>query len=114
MRLVQAFLVLAAEPGANPGARCRHGLVGMQVDFLVFHDPPPRLDEDVDASRPVPAVESAVAAVHKDRCAVRFEHAGQGQAGEQAALVGVETRGSATSTVAGVWTPMLAGFFEAD
>ena len=42
-----AFVVVEAEPGANPSLGLGNALIGIEVDFLVFEAAPQPLDEDV-------------------------------------------------------------------
>src|SRR6201984_3395840 len=42
-----AFVVVKAEPGANPSLGLGNVLIGIEVDFLVFEAAPQPLDEDV-------------------------------------------------------------------
>ena len=57
-------------------------LVGMEIHLFILHTAPQPLDEDV--------VEPAALAVHADANAVGLQNAGELEAGELAALVGIE------------------------
>ena len=54
----------------------------VQIDRLVFERPPQPLDEDV--------VHAPAPAVHGDRDTRVLEHTGELEAGERAALIGIE------------------------
>src|SRR5580693_7121724 len=84
-----AFVVVKAEPGANPSLGLGNVLIGIEVDFLVFEAAPQSLDEDV--------VHAAALAVHADHDPVPLEGAGEVVAGELAALVSVENLGPAVA-----------------
>ena len=79
--------VVEAEVAADRGSGIGHGIIGAQVDLLVFDRPPEPLDEDV--------VTPGALAVHADRDTRVEEHAGEGGAGELAALIRVEDLGLA-------------------
>ncbi len=70
---------------AERGVELAAVLEGVDVDALVFHASPQALDEDVVVTTP--------AAVHVDLDAMALEDAGEGIAGELAALIGVEDLG---------------------
>ncbi len=89
-RLMFALLVVEVHPAPDAGAGVAYGVIGVEVDFFVFQAAPEAFDEDV--------VHPAPFAVHADLDAVRFEYAGEGGAGELAALVGVENFGRAMKT----------------
>src|SRR5438445_10752841 len=77
-----AFVVVKAEPGANPSLGLGNVLIGIEVDFLVFEAAPQPLDEDI--------VHAPALAVHADGDPMSLEGAGEIVAGELAALVGIE------------------------
>src|SRR5580704_6066444 len=77
-----AFVVVKAEPGANPSLGLGNVLIGIEVDFLVFETAPQPLDKDI--------VHAAAFAVHADRDAMPLQGAGKSVTGELAALVGIE------------------------
>ena len=53
-----AFIVVKAEPSANPSLGLGNVLIGIEVDFLVFQAAPQPLDKDV--------VHAAALAVHTE------------------------------------------------
>ena len=67
---------------ADRGAGLADAVVGVQIDLLVLDRSPDPLDEDV--------VAPGALAVHADRDLVLRSAAGEGLAGELAALIGVE------------------------
>ncbi len=69
-------------PLANDSFRPEAVGQAMQIDRLVLHRPPQPLDEDI--------VHASSPAVHGDRDTRVLEHAGELEAGELAALVGIE------------------------
>ena len=77
-----AFVVVEAEPGANPSLGLGNALISIEVDFLVFEAAPQPLDEDV--------VHAAALAVHADHHPVPLQCPGEIVTGERAALVGIE------------------------
>ena len=79
---MRALAIVIFDPAANADPRLAAGLKGMQVDALVFERAPQPLNEDV--------VHPAALAVHRDPDTSIFQHIGEGDAGELAALVGVE------------------------
>jgi len=81
------FLVVEAQPSADPGLRLGDAGISMQIDLLILQAAPQPLDEDV--------VHTATFAVHADRNAAMLEHAGEFGADELAALIGVEDLGPA-------------------
>src|ERR1700738_4565835 len=85
-----AFVVVEAEPGANPSLGLGNALIGIEVDFLVFEAAPQSLDEDV--------VHAAALAVHTDHHPVLPQCPGEIVAGELAALVGIEDLGAAVAS----------------
>jgi len=84
-----AFVVVKAEPGANPSLGLGNVLIGIEVDFLVFEAAPQPLDEDV--------VHAAALAVHADHDPVPLQGPGEVVAGELAALVSIENLRSAVA-----------------
>ena len=84
-----AFVVVEAEPGANPSLGLGNALISIEVDFLVFEAAPQPLDEDV--------VHAAALAVHADHHPVPLQCPGEIVTGELAALVGIENPGRAVS-----------------
>src|SRR3982750_2403280 len=74
--------VVEAEIPADRGASLGDRVVSSEVDLLVLDRSPEPLDEDV--------VAPGTLAVHADGDAVPGRHAGEGPAGELAALIGVE------------------------
>ena len=74
--------VVEIEIDSQTGFGGRDRVVGLQIDLLVLDAPPQSLDEDV--------VAPAALAVHADRDLVVLEHLREVQAGELAALIGVE------------------------
>ena len=85
-----AFVVVEAEPGANPSLGLGNALIGIEVDFLVFEAAPQPLDQDV--------VHAAALAVHTDHHPVPLQCPGEIVAGELAALVGIEDLGAAVAS----------------
>src|SRR5215470_7865708 len=81
-RLVWAPVIVEGHPRCDPGARLATIGIAFQVDVFVLQAAPQALDEHV--------VHPAAAAVHRDLDTGAFERAGEGHAGELAALVGVE------------------------
>jgi len=77
-----AFIVVKAEPSANPSLGLGNVLIGIEVDFLVFQAAPQPLDKDV--------VHAAALAVHTDHNPVLLQGAGEAVTGELAALIGIE------------------------
>src|ERR1700730_14119862 len=88
--LMLAFVVVEAEPGANPRLGLGNALIGIEVDFLVFEAAPEPLDEDV--------VHAAALAVHADHHPVPLQCPGEIVAGELATLVGIENLGAAVAS----------------
>ncbi len=74
--------IVKVEVSADRDAGVGHGVVGAQIDLLIFDAAPQPLDEHV--------VAPGAPAVHADGDAVTGEHAGERRAGELRALVGVE------------------------
>src|SRR6516165_10516699 len=83
--LMLPFLVVEAQPSADPGLRFGDAGIGMQVDLLVFQAAPQPLDEDV--------VHAAPLAIHADRDTAMLEHSSELSASKLAALIGVEDLG---------------------
>ena len=75
-----AFVIVKAEPGANPSLGLGNVLLGVEVDFLVFEAAPQPLDEDV--------IHAAALAVHPDHHPVPLQCPGEIVTGELAALPG--------------------------
>ena len=77
-----AFTVVEADPLVDeaPGLEAVGKLV--QIDSLVFERAPQPLDEDV--------VQATAPAVHRNTDTGRLQAPGEGEAGELAALIGVE------------------------
>ena len=86
-RRVRPLGVVEADPVPDdaPGREAVGDLV--QIDRLVFERAPQPLDEDV--------VHAPAPAVHRDADAGRLQAAGEGEAGELAALIGIEDLGRA-------------------
>src|SRR6202040_3295428 len=80
--LMLAFVVVKAEPGANPSLGLGNVLIGIEVDFLVFEAAPQPLDEDVD--------HAAALAVHADHDPVPLQGPCEVVANDPAALVIIE------------------------
>lgn len=78
---VRPPVVIEFDPGPQPRAGFRSGLVGMQVDALAFLTAPEPLDEDV--------FQEASLAVHRDANARAPQRIGPGKGRELAALVRV-------------------------
>ncbi len=89
-RRVRPLEVVKADPitGQAPGGVAVGDLV--EIDRLVFERAPQPLDEDV--------VHAPAPAIHRDPDAGRLQAPGEGEAGELAALVGVEYLRPAVST----------------
>src|SRR6476659_347178 len=85
-----AFVVIKAEPAANPRLGLGNALIGIEVDFLVFEAAPQPLNEDV--------VHAAALAVHADHHPVPLQCPGELVAGELATLVGIEDLGAAVAS----------------
>ena len=81
-RLVGPVGVVEVEIDPQTGLGGRDRVVGFQINLLVLHAAPQALDEDV--------VAPAALAIHADRDLVVLEHLREVQAGELAALIGVE------------------------
>ena len=79
---MRAHCVVKGEPFADHAVRDEAIGQLMQIDRLVFEQTPQPLDEDI--------VHAASPAVHRDRDVRALEHAGEVEAGELAALIGVE------------------------
>ncbi|KXN97837.1 hypothetical protein LS48_14620, partial [Aequorivita aquimaris] len=79
---VRTLGVVIGDPPAKASLQLRSGLEGMEVDALVFQGAPEALDEDV--VHPTPPT------IHADADLGVAQHAGEGEAGELAALVSVE------------------------
>ncbi len=77
-----ASAIVEIEISTDGLPRLRHGVVGSQVDLLVFDRTPQALDQDVVPPSPF--------AVHADLDVVRRQHAGEGSPGKLAALVRIE------------------------
>ncbi len=80
--LVRPAPVVEVEVSAQPGSRFRDAVVGPEIHLLVLDGLPQPVDEDV--------VAPAALTVHRDLDVMGLEHRSEGQAGELAALVGVE------------------------
>jgi hypothetical protein len=81
-RLVRAAVVVKGNPISKPLVQLAIIGIALEINILVLEAVPQPLDEDV--------VHPAAAAVHGDLDAGPFERTGEGDAGELAALVGVE------------------------
>src|SRR5271165_4507835 len=81
-RLMKASLVVEGEVFVDAGFRLTAVGIASQIDVLVFQRAPDAFDEHV--------VHPASASVHRNANAGFDQHAGEGFAGELAALVGVE------------------------
>ena len=81
-RRVRPFDVVEADPLVDdtPGLEAVGKVV--QIDSLVFERAPQSLDEDV--------VQATAPAVHRDTDTGRLQAPGKGEAGELAALIGIE------------------------
>jgi hypothetical protein len=79
---VWANAIIKAEVAADPSAGLGHRRVGVEVDLLIFHRAPEALHKHI--------VAPAALAVHADRNLLALEDAGEVDAGELAALIGVE------------------------
>ena len=77
-----SFFIVEGQIFADTRPRLRHVFVGMQIDFLIFDGAPKPLDKDIVAPGSL--------AVHRDFNARLFQHIGEGDAGELAALIRVE------------------------
>ena len=86
---MRSELVISAEVSLQAGFCIAHAVVGVQIDLLVFDALPQSLHEHV--------VPPAAFSVHADLDAVVLQQAGEVQAGELAALVGVEDFRSAVT-----------------
>ena len=76
------MVVVIIEPPAHPCAQLGAGLEIVQIDALLLKGPPQPLDENV--------VHAAATAIHADLDIGGLQHAGEREAGELAALIGVE------------------------
>src|SRR6202167_3810566 len=83
--LVQALVVVEAQPAADATARLRDRGVSLDVDFLVLQAAPQPLDENV--------VEVTAFAIHADADTAGRQHAGERGTGELHALIRVENFG---------------------
>ena len=81
-RRVWSVLIVKLEVFLQAPLRIVHAVVGVQIKLFVFDAAPQSFHEHV--------VTPAALAVHADLDAVVFQHAGEVQAGELTALVGVE------------------------
>src|SRR5260370_33006546 len=82
--------VVIADPVTDPLSCFAAGLEGIQEHALVFQRAPQTFDEDV--------VHPAATAVHRDADADVIQCVCEGEAGELAALVGVEAAGPAVAS----------------
>ncbi len=64
-----ASAIIKTQIAANADAGLQHGLVGVEVDFLVFDRPPMPLDEDIVPPRAV--------AIHRDGDFGLLQHRGE-------------------------------------
>src|SRR6185369_14169797 len=81
-RLMKAPFVVKRDPLADSGPRLTAIAVAFEIDVLVLERPPQPLDEDI--------VHPPATPVHRDFDAGALQPAGEGLAGELAALVGIE------------------------
>jgi hypothetical protein len=79
---MRSELVISSEVSLQAGLGIAHAVVGVQIDFLIFDALPQTLHEHV--------IPPATFAVHADLDAVAFQQSREIEAGELAALVGVE------------------------
>jgi hypothetical protein len=82
-------IVEAVDISADGGPCLRDTGVGPQIHLLVFDGPPQALDEEVVSPGAFP--------IHADLDLVLEQQAGEGDAGELGALIGVEDLGLAIS-----------------
>jgi hypothetical protein len=80
--LVRTPAIVKGDPRADAGVRVTAVDVALEVDVLMLERAPQPFDEDV--------VHPAAAAIHRDAHTGGYQHAGEGCAGELAALIGVE------------------------
>ena len=79
---MRSELVVTCEVSLQASLGIAHRVIGMQIDFLVFHAPPEPFHKHV--------VTPSAFAIHADLDTIVFQQAGEFLAGELAALVGVE------------------------
>src|SRR5438477_12824901 len=82
MRLMKARVVVKIDPLSDAGFRLAAIAVAFEIDILVLERAPQPLDEHI--------VHPPAAAVHRDLDTGLGKPAGEGHAGELAALVGIE------------------------
>lgn len=54
--------IVKGQISANAATGLGHGLVGVEIDLLVFDRPPEPLDEDIVRQTPLPSIEMAISA----------------------------------------------------
>lgn len=81
--------IVVADPAPDPGSCLAAGVEGIEEDAFVLQRPPQALDEDV--------VHPTAAATHRDADTGIAQRVGESEAGELAALVGVEDAGPAVT-----------------